>query len=96
MIQIQCPPCIVCKKRATMEVSEEGLYRWQKLGQLVQDAFPRMSDGEREQLITGTHPECWEVLFPDEPEEEEAEGDDLTWREEIRMIDEQMVRWARG
>jgi hypothetical protein len=69
------------------------------MGQLAQNAFPHMSDGEREMLITGTHPECWEKLFPpeeEELEEEEAEGDDLTWREEIKAIDEQMVRWARG
>ncbi len=98
MITIECPRCIVCGKSATVQVTEEGLHRW-NMGQLAQNAFPHMSDDEREMLITGTHPECWEKLFPpeeEEPEEEEAEGDDLTWREEIKAIDEQMVRWARG
>jgi hypothetical protein len=39
----------------------------------VQDAFPYLSAGEREQIMTGTHPECWEKMFPEEDEDEQSE-----------------------
>lgn len=71
-MKILCPPCIVCKKRAEIEVSDEGYHRWAVLGQLAQTAFPNMSDDERELLITGTHPKCWDQIFPEE--ELECEG----------------------
>jgi hypothetical protein len=32
-------------------------------GKYVQDAFPEMSPDEREMLITGTHPECWDKMW---------------------------------
>jgi hypothetical protein len=55
-----------------VEVTEEGYYRWQK-GQMVQDAFPRMSADQIELLVTGTHPKCWESIFPEE-EDDYCEG----------------------
>jgi len=39
----------------------------------IQDAFPYLSTGEREQIMTGTHPECWEKMFPEEDEDEQSE-----------------------
>lgn len=30
----------------------------------VQEAFPDMNIGLREQIISGTHPECWDEMFP--------------------------------
>jgi hypothetical protein len=43
---------------------------YQKLlrGAHVQDAFPKMSASLREQIITGTHPECWDQMMPKEDE----------------------------
>lgn len=40
-------------------------------GALVQDAFPYLFADEREMLISGICPGCWERLFGDEDEEEE-------------------------
>lgn len=54
--------CIVCHKYYKMSVPAEGLRKW-KSGMLVQKAFPELSSSEREQIITGTHPECWDSLF---------------------------------
>lgn len=49
--------CCVCYETGLLIVSAEGgeLY---KAGALVQEAFPEMSAPEREQLISGIHPEC--------------------------------------
>jgi hypothetical protein len=32
-------------------------------GEYIQDAFPTLSAGEREQLMTGIHSECWDKEF---------------------------------
>jgi hypothetical protein len=61
------PRCQICGKNGEMEVDAMTFTSWQ-LGTLIQDAFPTLSDGEREMIQTGTHEECWEVLFPPENE----------------------------
>lgn len=38
-------------------------------GAHAQEAFPNMSIELREQIISGTHPKCWDEMFP-MPEEE--------------------------
>lgn len=36
-------------------------------GELVQYVVPQLSADDREQLISGTHPKCWETMMgPDE------------------------------
>ena len=55
--------CMVCKETSKMDVDLDAYVAWQQNGTLVQDAFPTMSTDDREQLITGTHPECWSIMF---------------------------------
>lgn len=55
-------PCAVCGDRSFIPVSKEGFDAW-KGGALAQEAFPTMSDTDRETLISGTHPACWDSLF---------------------------------
>jgi len=38
-------------------------------GNYIQDSFKTMSAPLREQIITGTHPECWQAMFGQEQEE---------------------------
>lgn len=63
-------PCPECGRRSEVELDDVAYLVWMN-GRHVQDAFPEMSLEQRELLITGTHPECWEKIFP--PEEEEFE-----------------------
>jgi hypothetical protein len=42
--------------------------RWQA-GENIQSVFPDMSLADREIMISGTHPECWNKLF--------AEGEEV-------------------
>lgn len=41
-------------------------FLWQMQGKLIQNAFPELSAGEREFLITGITPEEWNELFSEE------------------------------
>lgn len=57
-----CPTCHVCGKQATVQVTPKQYMDWQ-MGEHIQDVFPDKSPDERELMISGTHPECWEKLF---------------------------------
>jgi len=65
--------CWKCSKAYTIEVSADGYAEWQG-GELIQDALPDLSAGERELLISSTCDPCWDELFG-EPEEEEEDND---------------------
>jgi hypothetical protein len=39
--------------------------------QLIQDALPELTPGERELILTGSHEACFNTFFPDEEEEPE-------------------------
>lgn len=59
---VQTKPCMVCGVVGHVDVpSLEALEAWQE-GALIQRAMPELSADEREQLMTGTHPECWDRM----------------------------------
>jgi hypothetical protein len=67
MFMLITPPCIECHKTSNVEVTAEQEKRFHS-GEFVQNVFPDWSPEKRELLITGTHPECWDKIFPDEGE----------------------------
>jgi hypothetical protein len=69
MIVVKTKPCLVCDKYEVLSLDREAVTRWQE-GENIQSAFPDMKAAEREVLITGTHPACWDKLFPTEGEDE--------------------------
>lgn len=69
MKMIRTEICQVCGQAAVVAVSDEGYEKW-KAGAFVQEAFPELSSGARELLISGTHPECWDSLFADDEEDD--------------------------
>lgn len=69
-VTVTPPPCMVCGKESTLRVDAAGYSAWIS-GTLIQQAFPEMSDPEREHLKTGTHPACWDEMFGDLIDEEE-------------------------
>lgn len=73
-IEIDTKPCFMCSKAGKVTVDLEG-YELYNAGVLIQDAFPDLSDDVREMLITGTHPECWDAMFPDEDETSDEDED---------------------
>lgn len=62
--------CPFCGKTHEVLVNEDDYYDWQD-GELAQNAFPYLSADEREMLITGICPTCWDGMFDDEEEDED-------------------------
>jgi phage FluMu protein Com len=59
IIKTKCP---FCKAVTELEVPNDGYKAWRQ-GMLVQKAFPDLSVDDRERLISGTCPKCWEETF---------------------------------
>ena len=71
--------CPFCGYMNEIKVNEADYYDW-KDGVLAQDAFPYLSDDEREALISGICVPCWNEMFgfgDAEVEDEEPSDDDL-------------------
>lgn len=62
---VQTPVCFHCHRAGFVTVLKTDYERY-KAGALAQVAFPEMLPGEREMLISGTHPKCWDEMFADE------------------------------
>lgn len=57
--------CIKCNESGTVKVLRRDFERWQA-GEMIQVAFPEMPPGQREQLISGAHSECFDEMFKEE------------------------------
>ena len=55
----QCP---FCGRANEVAVNEEDYWAWDD-GELAQVAFPYLSANEREALISGICPTCWDKMF---------------------------------
>ena len=55
--------CNVCDTEYRLNVMEEDYLRWQEGKTLIQDAFPYLSIGDRELMISGICAKCWEDMF---------------------------------
>lgn len=67
MLDFRTRNCIHCGKASIVSLDVEKVIRWQG-GAHVQTVWPEMTPEERELLVTGTHPECWDIMFPEEEE----------------------------
>jgi len=63
MTVVVAVPCVKCKNLQEVDVNFEGFQAWQS-GEFIQDALPELSTDERELLISGICPKCWDVMFP--------------------------------
>ena len=73
--------CVICGANHTVTVPDElfnatmvGLSQWQSGEYLIQDALPFLSLDDREILISGIGPNCWQQMV-EEMEALEAEGE---------------------
>ena len=57
--------CPFCGKLHEVLVSEADYAAWQG-GEHAQNAFPYLTADEREILISGTCPKCWDSMFGEE------------------------------
>ena len=57
--------CPFCGKSHTVEVRAADWHDYED-GALAQDAFPYLSASERELIISGICPTCWNSIFAEE------------------------------
>lgn len=55
--------CKVCGKRNNVIVEKIDFQKWQIEGEYIQNALPYLSADEREILVSGTCPPCWDKLY---------------------------------
>ena len=65
LVGFTTPACPHCGETWDILVSGVGLRAW-KRGALIQVAFPRLTAEERELMMTGFHPHCWDEVFGDD------------------------------
>lgn len=58
--------CPLCRQTTDFEVPTAGVDAYGQ-GLMIQDAFPTLNADQREQLKTGTCPDCWNKIFPPDP-----------------------------
>lgn len=72
--------CPFCGRTNEIQVNETDYWDWED-GALAQVAFPYLSADEREMLISGICPSCWDSMFGypsnEEEDEDEVDADDL-------------------
>lgn len=69
-VTIKTRPCPSCGQVATLTVDQTGIDAL-GAGAHVQDAFPMLSDADRERLISGTCGPCWAQMFSGMEDEED-------------------------
>jgi len=81
-LELRCfvtPPCPHCGERSYPLLDPEAVRKWRtprdQGGLLIQDAFPDMDPRDRETLITGYHPECWDAFFKGLEDEDDGPPD---------------------
>jgi hypothetical protein len=60
---VECKPCTFCNKKAVVTMTDVE-YRRYISGLSIQEALPSWPRNQRELLLTGTHAECWDAMFP--------------------------------
>jgi len=69
--------CPFCGKAHDVLVNEIDYLDWQD-GKLAQDAFPYLSADEREMLISGICPTCWDGMFEGSADDDYEDEDEYT------------------
>lgn len=55
--------CKICTATHIIEVPVSGYLKWQQRRAAIQDALPTLSAEDREMLMSGICPACWDKLF---------------------------------
>jgi len=63
VLQTTCPMCR--KDNEPIQVSRLAYEKWQR-GGLIQNCFPRLTNLQRETLITGYCQPCWDKMWEDQ------------------------------
>ena len=58
--------CVLCGTPHTIGMPAEGYIKWKNGEAYIQDALPMLTQAERELLMSGICPVCWDKHFGDE------------------------------
>ena len=61
--------CPFCGGKNKVKVNQKDYLNWQN-GTMIQNAFPYLSVDEREELLSGICPTCWDKYFGSDEEPE--------------------------
>ena len=61
-------PCVKCNELNEIQADLEGFVSWQK-GELIHNALPELDADQRELLISGICPKCWDAMFPSDEDQ---------------------------
>jgi hypothetical protein len=88
MIEVVTPACLGCDDTVVFVMTEEEHARY-RAGEHVQRIFPHWSAKDRERLISGTCPTCWEEMWAEEEEDEEDDWypEDEDWELTPSLLD---------
>lgn len=76
-VRVGTPPCPECGRVSQLDVPVEVLAELHSPnGRLLQDLLPDWSTDQRELLLSGIHPECWDKIVGDDEEEDPRPPDD--------------------
>jgi hypothetical protein len=59
-VETRCPECAGVK---VLALDAAAYVAWRRGETLIQEAFPRLDPPDRERLVTGVCPECWDRIF---------------------------------
>ena len=66
MVTVTTDTCTMCGQGGEVQVPAEEFDKWDHgRGPYIQKAMPSVSADVREQILTGTHPACWDALWKD-------------------------------
>lgn len=76
MVSVITPTCMWCGRSGSVKISDAEYRAWTSDSRpLVQEALSETDAALREQLLTGTHPKCWDEMLDqmmgDDPTDEE-------------------------
>lgn len=58
--------CIHCDDQVFFLMTQDQYDQWVIDKKYIQDVFPHLDRDIREWMISGTHPKCWDEMFPEE------------------------------
>lgn len=67
LVRVSTPRCFHCGQKGSLTVQKSQLDAY-LAGAYVQDAFVGMNADDREQIMTGMHPACWDEMMGPEPD----------------------------
>jgi len=65
-VDVNTSTCMACGKRDKVTIPKEGYLKWIVDGEYIQVALKDLPENDRELILTGIHPECWDLLIPEE------------------------------